>query len=248
MLLVLTGGALDVGRAAQAPANIDPAADQVLRAASAYLTALDAFVVTADVIEDGWVDDDLLAESHRQVQLAVRRPDRMWAETRGDEGHSSYWYDGTTFTLMDWLYGTYAETPAPGSIDAMLDTLAETYDVHTPLADLAYSDLYGTLTKGATRGMHLGMVSLDGAEQHHLAFVFESLEVQLLIPAGNRPLPSRIVIVYTGEEGRPRFTADLTDWDTNPTLPDEAFRFSAPPGAQAVEMRPLMRDNGRQRP
>jgi len=246
--LALVFAAFDAGAAAQAPATIDPAADQVLRAASSYLTALDAFVVAADVTEDGWVDDELLAETHRVVQLAVRRPDRMWAESRGGDGHRSYWYDGDTFTLMDLQYGTYAEASAPDSIDAMLAAIAETYDVHTPLADLAYSDLYATLTQNATRGLYLGVVTIDGVEQHHLAFVYDGIEVQLLIRAGNRPLPSRIVIVYSGEEGRPRFTADLSGWDTNPSLPDESFRFTAPPGATAVEMMPLLRGDGRQQP
>lgn len=241
-------GAGHAGPLAQAPASIDPAADQVLRQAGAYLAALDAFAVSADVVEDSYGVGEVLVESHREVRLAVRRPDRMWAEARGNDAHRSYWYDGDTFTLMDSTYGTYAESPAPGSIDAMLASIAETYDVHTPLADLAFSDLYTTLTERMTRGLYLGTAMLAGEEQHHLAFVSEDLEVQILIPTGNRPLPSRIVIVYAAEDGRPRFVADLRDWDTNPRLPDEAFQFSAPPGAQAVEMVPLVRDGERRQP
>ncbi len=46
-------------------------------------------------------------ESGEMIQYAhvrtavLRRPDRLWMESRGDQVNTTLWYDGTMFTLLD---------------------------------------------------------------------------------------------------------------------------------------------------
>lgn len=241
-IAVLTGTAVANSYSYQA---IDPAADHLLRQASDYLGALDGFVVQAEVVEDDWVDAGVLVEFHRSVEMAVRRPNMMWAEERGSNGHRRFWFDGSTLTLMDEVFGTYAQSTLPGDIDDLLTALVDRYDVHVPLADLAVSDLYATVMQGATSSRYVGLVALAGGEYHHLAFSRGAIDFQLWVDAGPGPLPARLVIHYKGIEGSPRFVAELSHWETGSPLPEAQFRFVAPPGATKIEFVTFGADSGR---
>jgi hypothetical protein len=169
----------------------------------------------------------------------------MWADERGSDSHRRFWFDGNTLTLMDEVFGTYAQAHLQGDIDGLLATLAEQYDLHVPLADLAFSDLYVALTRGATSGRYVAMEAVGEVEYHHLAFSQEAIDFQLWVEAGPRPLPARLVIQYKGIEGNPRFVAGLSQWDTASPLPEAQFRFVAPPGATQIEFVTFGADSGR---
>lgn len=222
-----------VGAAAQESRDIDPYAADVLQQASTYLAGLSHFTFRAEVREDEWSDAGLI-ELGRTVSLAVRRPDRMWADASGDDGHKRYWFDGSAFTLMDYGFGTYARAVVPGSIDNMLETMQERYGVMMPLADLAFSDLYETLMANVTSAAYVGMQTIHGVEYHHLAFSQEAIDWQLWVENGPRPLPARLLITYTQEDGSPRFAATLSRWDTASPVPDALFDFVPPPGASEI--------------
>lgn len=215
--------------------SIDPQATRILRQTSEYLASLGAFRVRAEIIEDDWIDTGQLVESGRTADLAVRRPDRMWIETRSETTHKQFWLDGSTITLMDIVYGTYAEAPSPGGIDATLNMLADSYGVIVPLSDLALSDLYGSLMPAVETARYLGVRHVGGKEVHHLAFSQADIDWQLWVTTGPQTLPHKLAITYKDEEGAPRFAAVLSDWDMASPLPDTIFEFEPEPGASRIE-------------
>ena len=228
-------GLLVVPSAYAQDTSIDPQATRILRQTSAHLASLEGFRVRAEIIEDDWIDTGQLVESGRTVELAVRRPDRMWIETRSETTHKQYWLDGSTVTLMDIAYGTYAEAASPGGIDATLNLLADGYRVIVPLADLALSDLHGSLMTNVETARYLGVRHVGGKEVHHLAFSRADIDWQLWVTTGPQMLPHKLSITYKDEEGAPRFTALLSDWDTASPLPDTIFEFEPEPGVSRIE-------------
>lgn len=216
---------------------IDPLADQILREASAYLGELDQFTFHADVVEDDTVNTGELVQFRRSVDIAVRRPDRMWADTRGERGHKRLWYDGSSVTLYDYVYGTYAQTTVPGTIDATLDDLAQRYGVVLPLSDFAYSDLYAKLIGNIESGIYVGMREVNGVGYHHLAFSQEQVDWEIWIEDGARAVPAKLLIVYKDQDGSPHFSAILSKWELA-SLPDELFTFEPPAGARKIEFMP----------
>lgn len=219
---------------AQDSPAIDPRADQILREASAYLAELDQFTFHAEVVEDDTLNTGELVQFGRSVDVAVRRPDRMWADVKGERGHKRFWYDGRSVTLYDYVYGTYAQTTVPNTIDAALDDLANRYGVVLPLSDFGYSDLYAKLIDKIESGIYVGMREVNGVPYHHLAFSQQSIDWEIWIEDGARAVPAKLLIVYKDQDGSPHFSAILSKWELA-SLPDELFTFEVPAGAQKIE-------------
>lgn len=218
----------------QPPRILDPRADEVLRAMSALLVSAKQFAFEAeetfDEIPHG--QPRVLLSNRRRV--AVARPNRFAADVEGDSLNRSVWFDGTTVTVMDKSTLTYAVVPSRGSIDDALDTLAGKYGFHVPLGDLAYGDPHAVLTETVTFSKYLGLHRAAGLSAHHLVFAQPSIEWQIWIDAGERPLPLKLVITYVREPGEPQYTATMSKWNLSPAIPDGLFRFQAPEGAERV--------------
>ena len=75
---------------------------------------------------------------------------------------------------------------------------------------------------------------MNGTTCHHLAFVQDDLDWQIWIDAGERPLPRKLVIVYTSLPGAPQYAAVLSDWSFAKSLPDERFAAQVPKEAHEV--------------
>ena len=117
-----------------------------------------------------------------------------------------------------------------------------------PLADLLYSDPYAVLMAGVTYGRYLGLHQAAGVDCHHLAFSQETIEWQIWIDAGDKPLPRKLVISYVQEPGEPQYTAVIRRWSLDPKLPDGLFTFEAPEGAQKIDAKAMKRPDEGDKP
>ncbi len=242
LLLVCVGAATASSGLAQDDAPIDPRADRVLRDMADYLASAPSFTNRARVFTDEEGTGGRLVEGERIVRIAVHRPDRLWADVRGPGTHKRFWYDGTTITIIDYRQNLYGMVEAPDDIDAALELLADRYDVVVPLTQFALNDPYAALRANAEAGSYVGLVDADGEQYHHLEFSQGSIDWQLWVENGPRPLPVRMVAVYTDQPLRPRMTAEFEDWDMANNLADGLFRFVAPAGAERVDVRPAPAD------
>jgi hypothetical protein len=226
---------------ADAPNRVlDPRADEVLRAMAAVLTSSKAFAFEAeerfDEIPSG--QPRTLLTNVRRV--GVQRPNKLVADAEGDTLSRSVWFDGQTFSVFDRAHNVYAGIPMPGSIDTALNTLADTYGVDVPLADLLYSDPYTVLTENVTYSRYLGIHLAAGVLCHHLVFSQPTIEWQIWIDAGEQPLIRQLAISYVREPGEPQYVATLRAWRLLPALPDGLFHFEPPEGAQGVDPQSLV--------
>ncbi|MEE8583810.1 MAG: DUF2092 domain-containing protein, partial [Acidobacteriota bacterium] len=161
-------------------------------------------------------------------------------ESRGDLVNRSAWYDGKRMTLLDRRHNVYAQIDAPPSIDATIELLVSRFDVILPLADLIYSHPYQEVIGQVESGFYAGMHQAGSFKCHHLAFRQEFVDWQIWIEAGAKPIPRKLLITFKLEEGQPQYQALITDWKEPLQMPDEAFLFKAPSGAQRVEMTEML--------
>ena len=147
-------------------------------------------------------------------------------------------------TILDKEHNAYASAEMPDTIDATLDKYEDDYGVVLPLADLLYSDPYKTLMEGVTYGRYLGLHLAAGVPCHHLAFAQDTIEWQIWIDAGDKPLPRKLVITYVDEPGEPQYSATIRRWRLDGKVPEGLFTFEAPEGAKKVDVQPRGRDQG----
>ena len=78
--------------------------------------------------------------------------------------------------------------------------------------------------------------TIDGLPCDHIAArTSQGVDFQVWIAQGDEPLPRRIVITYTDENGQPQFWADLTGWNLSPEISESSFQFTPPEGAEKVQ-------------
>ena len=236
-LLMIVGGALS--SPAAAASGVKAQADRILRQMSEYLRTADEFTFHADIVYDSELTNGEKIQYGSTSDIAVRRPNRLHVTYRGDERQSRVFFDGQTITLYDVAVGVYAVTAVPAEIDKAVDFIFEKHGFSVPIADLIYADAYTTLTEQVESGFLVGRHAVDGIACYHLAFSQETIDWQIWIEDGLRPVPRKLVITYKTEPGSPQYSARLSGWDFQPRLSDQYFHFHPPAGADEIEFLPI---------
>jgi len=213
---------------------IDPEALAILKKATDYLTGLAQFRLK------GYKEEDAVQESGQKFQFSasfdvcLKRPNRLFVTRMEDDGIiRRLWYDGKTASMYDEGEKVYGQLQVPDTIDSMLDYLETVVESPLPLADLLYNDL-SHLAERARSGMYLGISFVQNSACDHLAFRGESVDWQLWVDRGEKPLMRKIVITYKESAGEPQLSARLEEWNVAPQLPDSLFQFITPEGARRI--------------
>jgi hypothetical protein len=226
---------------ARAPRAVEARADQELKKMSEFLAKLPRFALEAEESFDEIPDGQPKMELTNLRRMAVERPNHAAADATGDTLNRAAWYDGKTVTILDKEHNVYATIEAPATIDATLDKLEDEYGVSLPLIDILYADPYAVLTEAVTYGRYLGIHQAAGVPCHHLVFSQSTIEWQIWIDAGEKPLPRKLLITYVHEPGEPQYSATIKRWSLDPKFPEELFTFEAPEGAQKVDAQSMRR-------
>ena len=113
-------------------------------------------------------------------------------------------------------------------------------------ADLFYNDL-SHLSNTPLSGKFVDISYLEDIVCDHLAFRGESLDWQLWVDRGKKPLFRKIVITYKKLPGEPQFSARLSEWDIQPSFSDTLFQFSIPKGVRRIQVLRPKRPNTQKR-
>ena len=235
---ILLGGSLHCF-AEENGKNIDPKADSILRQMGEYLGAVEQFTYHADHSIDVVLETGQKLMYTASSEVSVRRPDRFQVDIKGYLRNLSFWYDGTTVTLLDTKLNFYSPTNSPPYIDAALDHAAARFGITAPAADLILSDPYAALIGKVQSGFYAGVHEIYGVRCHHLAFTQEDIDWQIWIEDGRMLVPRMLVITYKKVEGSPQYKVVISDWNLAPRLPDSLFTFIAPEGARKIRILPV---------
>lgn len=206
----------------------------LLKETGAYLGSADEFTFHADVTFDHVLPSGQKLQFSAAEDVALKRPDRLYVEWRGDLGSRFFWYDGKSVTLYDPATPYYASAAAPQDVDRMLEKLVSQLGFSPPLTDFLYSDPTASLRGKIEYGFDLGETNVNGQSCRTLAFVEKSIDWQIWIAGGPQPLPCKIVITYKTEPAEPQFSAVFSDWNFSPRIDDSVFTPEVPPGAQKI--------------
>lgn len=235
VVLALVAAAAAPGAALAQPAGIEPEAERLLKASTAFLAAQQQFSAdTRSTIEIVTEWGQKLQFDHA-VTMAVKRPNKLWAARVGDLVDQVFYYEGKSLTLHNPSEKYYATVAAPGTLEEMLDFAREKLDIVAPAGDFLYKNAYEILTQDATSGFVVGKGVVEGVRCDHLAFRAPDVDWQIWIQEGATPLPRKYVITSTKEAGTPDFTVVMTKWNVAPQVSDAMFAFRAPQGAKRVD-------------
>ena len=242
-LWILSARAADVKPTAETKPIIDPAADKLLKRMGDYLAQAPFFSVNGEVWQDVELGSGQRIQAGRTIELQVRRPDRFHAEVHSTRRNRALFYDGKSIALFNRVQNFYGSIPAPASLDQALDTAIERFGIAMPLEDLIVSDPYQSAMQKVVSGRDIGPVTVLGVPCEHLAFSLGTVDWQIWIEDGAKPVPRKVVITYNDEEGSPEYTAILSNWDFQTKLPDFLFSFETPSGASKIDVAEIKAEN-----
>lgn len=228
--------AIAFGATSTRAAEIDPAADKILRQMSDYLTGLQAFSVTTEV------STDVILRNGQKVQLVASgsglfdRERGFRFRRKGTAGDLEMTFDGRNLTLYAGELNGYHTIQIEGGNDTALDEVRAAFGVEAAGGvDLLYDNPYEGLLYEIESGSYLGETWVGGVRAHHLAYRAAEIDWQLWISADGDPLPLRYVITSKWMTGAPQFIVQVREWNTDVTVSEADVSFTAPVGAQAVD-------------
>ena len=167
-------------------------------------------------------------------EFELKRPDKLRVRVTGDVPNFEFTYDGGTIGAYAPNNNVYSVSKAPGTIDEMLPFVEKKTGIHFAAAYVLFSDPYAVLTNGLTSAFVVGSDMVQGAPCNHLAFRGPGVNWEIWIESGERALPRRLEITYTGETNFPRFLVEFSHWNLHPWLADADFDFKKPAGAKEI--------------
>jgi hypothetical protein len=221
---------------AQAP-SVDPAATQILKQMTDYLSSCQIFSVnTQNTLED------FLESGHRvdmdvSASVVIRRPDKLQAKRMGETLDQVFYYDGKALTLFNPSAKVYSTKPAPASIEQTLDFARESLGLIIPVADLVYRNAFSLLMQEVTLAVVIGDTMINGVKCKHLLFSRPGVDFQVWIAQDGQPLPYKYVVTDT--IARLSISTVMSDWNLKPDADDTRFIFIAPQDAKPIDFMPI---------
>lgn len=228
---------------AQTASTVALKPEQIFQQMGDFLAQQKAFSFQADVAVDEVSSSGQKIQFGAQTQYVVVRPNKLYANYKGDRRQANFYYDGTSFTMEDTNKNLYATIAASSDINTLVDSLQERYDLTLPMGDLVSTDTYqkilANVASKATSISYIGIGAVNGVACHHLAFSNEDLDWQIWIKVNDPPLPCKFIITYKNEPESPQYTAVLSNWDFSLKASDDAkFTFTPPANAVKIEFLP----------
>ena len=214
--------------------GVEAAAAERLRNSMAFLAGLKEFGLESQTSIEVVLLTGQKIQFDSAVSAVAKRPNKFYAERKGELVDQQLFYDGEMLTLADGTAGYHATVKAPDTLEGMLDFARESLDLVAPAGDLIYADNYEILMDGVERGFIVGTAVVSGAVCDHLAFSAPGTDFQIWIELGDKPLPRKLVITSRDLVNAPQFTVLIDGWDLAPDVSDDRFRFEPPADSQAI--------------
>lgn len=210
---------------------VEPAALETLARMSDYLKTLSTFEIVAQTSHDLITADNQTVQVDGVNRYVVRRPDAFRVEVATDNRVRHLLYDGKQMTLYAPERGVYATVDAPPTTRETLELAEAKYGLAVPMQDLfTWTDLSQHIRPDPETASVIGVAKIDGVDCDHLAFRQGSVDWQIWIQRGDKPLPRRILIIDRDQTSLPRYEGTLT-WTEQPRIAADSFTFTPPTGA-----------------
>lgn len=166
--------------------------------------------------------------------LTMSRPNKFRVSRTGGYADVELISDGSNVTVYDRGGNRFAQVPAAGTFDEVVDRLRTEAPVELPGADLLLSKPYDELMAGVLEAKHIGRGVVEGVECEHLAFRNLDTDWQIWIEVGDRPVPRKYVITSKAVGAAPQYTLRLREWKTDVSPTSDVFAFKPLEGSTGV--------------
>ena len=229
--------AVPAGTSVPSATAVDAASIQALRDMGAFLQTLKRFHVSTEATGERVLADGQKLQHVATAELDVDRPNKLRAVIRNAASRREIIYDGKTIAFYTPAQKYYSTVEFSEPIGGLIDKLEQRYGVQLPLQDLF---LFGTPMAQLDKiesAMNAGQDFVGGELCDHYAFRQGTIDWQIWIGTGGKPLPRKIVITNRADEARPQ-SISVIDWNLKPTFKDSIFKFTPPPGSKKIEIVP----------
>ncbi len=168
--------------------------------------------------------------------VVVNRPDKLLIRRKGGFADVEMIFDGKELTVFGKTANAYAQIDAPGTTDALFETLREKFNVPAPGADLLTTDIDDALMAGVTEVKDLGSGVVGGVECDHFAARGEYADWQIWVAQGEQPYPCMYVITSRDVEGGPQYAWRISNFQAGGDAETATFAFDDATGATKVEL------------
>ena len=200
-----------------------------------YLSSTKAFSVSMRAGYDAVQASGQKIEYGETRKITLSRPDRLRLEGEDSDGEKTLTvFNGKEIVLLDATTNSYATSPQPPGLDNSIVHFVRDLGLRLPLAMLLVSELPAELKARVRSVDYVEKTGIYGAAAHHLAVRTDTVDFQIWIADGDKPLPQRVVITYKKDKGQPQFWAQLSDWNLAPAITDATFAAKPPAGAKKV--------------
>lgn len=243
---ILSGALATVGHAQQpirpTGAAVPPQPDTqaqartILMRMASFVSSAPRFSVSLTTSYDTLQASGQKIEFGERRKLVLNRPARLRVETeRSDGARTAAVFTGTEMVLIDATNKVYASEPQPGDLDESILHFVSDLGMRLPLAALLMRRLPDDLTRRVRSIDYVEKTNLLGPPSHHLAARGDTVDMQVWIADGPRPVPLRIVLTYKTEPGQPEFRAQFAEWDMAPAINEGTFQPQIPPGSHKIQ-------------
>jgi hypothetical protein len=229
--------------------GLEPRAIDILKATSARLAAAQSMSFTAVVSYEGpsLLGPPLIYSTKSQVTL--RRPNKLKVITLGDGPPSEFYYDGKVMMAFAPTENLVAVADAPPTIDATLVAAYEGAAIYFPFTDVIVSDPYKDMSEDLKTAFYIGQSEVvAGIKTDMVAFATKDVFAQIWVGAEDK-LPRRLYAVYLNDPARLRHVLELSNWELNGAVPEDAFSSAKASGAGHISFkRPDVDTSGTAKP
>ena len=210
--------------------------EALVHSMTTFMKALPQFYVAGQVDYDKIFPDNNKILYSFDFDYYVKRPGSFQLNLDGDEQNKQILFNGKTLTIYDADKAMYAviESPSTLSIDEMLDKAKE-HKLMLALLDVGRSNFGDNLLKDVVKSAYVGLSSVGDISCHHVAFAKKDLSYQLWIEEGDKPFLRKFTVTLKTNPAMPSWTAEITDWNLAPVLPEGWTEFVPKAGMKKIE-------------
>ncbi|MEZ5579627.1 MAG: DUF2092 domain-containing protein [Candidatus Competibacteraceae bacterium] len=172
-----------------------------------------------------------------EAVVAVKRPNKLSAEIRGDAPPFDFYFNGEKMTAYEPTHKLYATTDAPKTIDELVPFAAKTAGILLPFEGALQRSLrradpgyHQRLLRRLLRHSRRPLRACGAGRARHHGGNLDRRQDRLALP--DRRHPARC------PRGSP-LMVEYYDWKLKPKLPDHLFTFAKPQGAEPMDFRAL---------
>ena len=222
------------GRGQTPPAD-SPEGTKAILLRMAEFIATNSFTVDVRDNYDVYQESGQKIEFNESRKITLIRPDRLRIEAEESDGQKQVLtFNGQDLTLATLDKKVYAQTPKSGNLDDAIVFFVRDLGLRIPFALLLKSTAPEEMVRRTTSLDYVEKTKIFGTPAHHLALRTATVDYQVWIADGDRPLPLRLVLTYPGSEGQPEFRAQFSNWTFSPKVAASKFTFVPSPGMQRI--------------